>query len=121
MRKVKLSHEIELGHTDALMKGPANFPITSKEYKIQAIPAGFQSFVKDYIFFGQLPKRLVIGMVHNEGFAGAVGRNPYNFNFKHFNVNYLQLYTDGEPVLSKPLKLNVGEEKYLDAFKTLYN
>ena len=68
---------------------------------------------------GQLPKRFVVGMVHNEGFAGAVGRNPYNF--EHFNVSYMQLYTDGEPVLSKPLKLNVGEEKYLDAFKTLYN
>ena len=58
-------------------------------------------------------------MVHNEGFVGAVGRNPYNF--EHFNVSYMQLYTDGEPVLSKPLKLNVGEEKYLDAFETLYN
>ena len=58
-------------------------------------------------------------MVHNEGFAGAVGRNPYNF--ERFNVSYMQLYTDGEQVLSKLLKLNVGEDKYLDAFETLYN
>ena len=119
VRKVKVSPGVQLGHTDALMKGPAKFPITRKECKILAIPAGFQSFVKDNIFLGQLPKRLVVGMVHNEGFAGAVGRNPYNF--EHFNVSYIQLYTDGEPVLSKPLKLNVGEEKYLDAFETLYN
>ena len=119
VRKVKVSPGVQLGHTDALMKGPAKFPITRKECKILAIPAGFQSFVKDNIFLGQLPKRLVVGMVHNEGFAGAVGRNPYNF--EHFNVSYMQLYTDGEPVLSKPLKLNVGEEKYLDAFETLYN
>ena len=107
----------QLGHTDALMKGPAKFPVTRKECKIPAIPSGFQSFVKDQIFFGQLPKRLVFGKVHNEGFAGAVGRNPYNI--EHFNVNYVQLYTDGEPVLSEPLKLNVAEEKYLDAFETL--
>ena len=119
VRKVKVSPGVQLGHTDALMKGPAKFPITRKECKVLAIPAGFQSFVKDNIFLGQLPKRLVVGMVHNEGFAGAVGRNPYNF--EHFNVSYMQLYTDGEPVLSKPLKLNVGEEKYLDAFETLYN
>ena len=33
----------------------------------------------------------------------------------------MQLYTDGEPVLSKSLKLNVREEKYLDAFEILYN
>ena len=119
VRKVKVSPGVQLGHTDTLMKGPAKFPIARKECKVLAIPAGFQSFVKDNIFLGQLPKRLVVGMVHNEGFAGAVGRNPYNF--EHFNVSYMQLYTDGEPVLSKPLKLNVGEEKYIDAFETLYN
>ena len=100
------------------MKGPAKFLLQEKN-KILAIPTGFQSFMKDNIFLGQLPKRLVVGMVHNEGFAGVVGRNPYNF--EHFNVNYMQLYTDGEPVLSKPLKLNVAEGKYLDAFETLYN
>ena len=75
VRKVRVSPGVQLGHTDALMKGPAKFPITRKECKILAIPAGFQSFVKDNIFLGQLPKRLVVGMVHNEGFAGAVGRN----------------------------------------------
>ena len=32
----------------------------------------------------------------------------------------MQLFTDSEPVLSKPLKLNVAQ-KYLDAFETLYN
>ena len=58
-------------------------------------------------------------MVHNGGFAGAEERNPYNF--EHFNVNYMQLNTYGEPVLSKPLNLNVAERKYLDAFETLYN
>ena len=97
VRKVKVSPGVQLGHTYALMKGPAKFPITRKECRILAIPAGFQSFVKDKIFLAQLPKCLVVGIVHNEGFAGAVGRNPYNF--EHFNVNYMQLYTDGEPSL----------------------
>ncbi len=117
LRKVKVSPGILLGHTDALMKSPAKFPITRKECKVLAIPIGFQSFVKDNIFLGQLPKRLVIGMVHNTAFAGAVTSNPYNF--EHFNLNYMQLYTDGEPVLSKPLKLNFDDGKYLDAFEAL--
>lgn len=117
IRKVKVSPGVLLGHTDALMKSPAKFPITRKECKVLAIPAGFQSFVKDNIFLGQLPRRLVIGMVHNAGFAGTVTRNPYNF--EHFGINYMQLYTDGEPVQSKPLRLNIDSGKYLDAFEAL--
>ena len=39
VRKVKVSPGIQLGHTDALMKGPAKCPITRKECKILAIPA----------------------------------------------------------------------------------
>jgi hypothetical protein len=117
IRKVKVSPGILLGHSDALMKRPAKFPITRKESKILAIPAGFQSFVKDNIFLGQLPKRLVIGMIPNAAFAGAVTMNPYSF--EHFNINYMQIYTDGVPVLSKALKLNIDDGKYLHAFEAL--
>ena len=117
IRKVKVSPGIALGHADALMQSPAKFPITRKECKVLAIPSGFQSFMKDNIFLGQLPKRLVIGMVQNTAFAGAVTTNPYSFD--HFSVNFIQLYTDGEPVHSKPLKLNIGEGKYLGAFEAL--
>ena len=31
VRKVKISPGVQLGHTDALMKGPAKFPITRKK------------------------------------------------------------------------------------------
>lgn len=117
IRKVKVSPGVLLGHTDALMKSPAKFPITRKECKVLAIPQGFQSFVKDNIFLGQLPKRIVIGMVNNEAYAGNISLNPYNF--EHFGINYMQLYTDGEPVLAKPLKLNCAEGQYLDAFELL--
>lgn len=117
MRKVKVSPGVLLGHADAMMKSPAKFPITRKECKVLAIPQGFHSFVKDNIFLGQLPKRLVIGMVHNEAFAGSIGKNP--FNFEDFGINYMQLYTDGEPVLAKPLRLNVNEGNYLDGFELL--
>ena len=33
----------------------------------------------------------------------------------------MQLYTDGEPDYLSLLKLIVAEEKYLDAFETLYD
>ena len=119
MRKVKASPGVQLGHTEALMKMPAKFPITRKECKVLALSGGVTNFVKDNIFLGQLPKRVVIAMTSNNAFAGNVGLNPYNF--EHMNVNFMQLYTDGEPVLSKPLKPNMEEGDYLQCYETLYH
>ena len=100
VRKVKVSPGVQLGHTDALMKGPAKFPITRKECKILAIPAGFQFFVKDNIFLGQLPKRLVVGMVHNEGFAGAVGITLTTLNISMLVIcNYTLMVNQYYPSL----------------------
>lgn len=118
MRKVRTSPGVQLGHADALLKMAAKFPITRKECKVVSVPAGFQTFVKDNIFLGQLPKRVVIGLVNTDAFSGHVGRNPYNF--RHKNVNFMQLYVEGEPVLAKALKPNMPENQYLRCFETLF-
>lgn len=118
VRKVRVSPGIQLGHADALRTQPAKFPITRKECKVIAVPQGFQTFVKDNIFLGQLPKRVVVGMVDSDAFSGVCTKNPYNF--KHNNLNFIQLYTDGEPVLAKPLKPNVSGKDYLECYETLY-
>ena len=118
MRKVRPSPGVQLGHAEAMMKMPAKFPITRKECKVVAASKDINTFVKDNIFLGQLPKRVVIAMVDNEAYAGSFIRNPYSF--QHMNVNFMQLYTDGEPVLNKPLKPNIAELDYLSCYETLY-
>ena len=118
IRKVKASPGVQLGHTEALLKEPAKFPITRKECKAIAVSGQVSTLSMDNIFLGQLPKRVVIGMVDNDAYAGTSTVNPYNF--KHMNVNYMQLYTDGEPVMSKPLKPNFAEGTYLQCYETLF-
>lgn len=118
MRKVRPSPGVLLGHSDALAKGPAKFPITRKECKCFAVSTGLRGFKKDNIFLGQLPKRIVIGMVGGDAFAGSVTENPYNF--QHFNINHLQMYVDGEPVRNQPLRPNTTTGKYLQCYETLF-
>jgi hypothetical protein len=60
------------------------------------VPAGQQSFVKENIFQGRMPKFLVVGMVRNAAFVGGFGNNP--FNFEPFGVSYVGLFRDGECV-----------------------
>lgn len=118
IRKVKTSPGVQLGHAESLMKMPAKFPITRKECKVMSLSKDVNTFVKDNIFLGQLPKRVVIGMVDNQAFAGSFQLNPYNF--QHMNVNFMQLYSDGEPVLSQPLKPSIADGDYLQCYETLY-
>ena len=118
MRKVRPSPGVLLGHSDALAKGPAKFPITRKECKCFAVSNGLRSFKKDNIFLGQLPKRIVIGMVASDAFSGLVTENPYNF--QHFNINHLQMYVDGEPVRNQPLRPDLASGKYLQCYETLF-
>ena len=56
---------------------------------------------QENLFLGQLPKRLVIGMVENKAFNGDKEMNPYNF--QHFDADYLALHVDGKQFPSKPL------------------
>jgi len=118
VRHVKVSPGVVLGHEEGLRLKPAQFPITRKESKVIAVSAGVTTFVKDNIFLGQLPKRVVVGIVGTQGYSGDARHNP--FNFAHGHVNYMQLYTDGEPVLSKPLRPNFNDEDYLHCYNTLY-
>ena len=57
---------------------------------------------QENLFLGQLPKRVVIGLVNNIAFSGNEAENP--FNFKHFDIDFLALYVDGLQVPSNPLQ-----------------
>jgi len=118
VRKVKVSPGVALGHEEGMRLKPAQFPITRKETKVTAVSTGVTTFVKDNIFLGQLPKRVVVGLVGTQAYAGSATHNP--FNFSHSNVNYIQLHTDGEPVLAKPLRPNFENKDYLHCYNTLY-
>ena len=121
VRKIKLSPSVQLGHAEALNKGPAKYPIHRCVMKVLSIPGGTMSFNKDHIFLGQLPKRVVVALVDNDAFNGAYDKNP--FNFKHYNMTSLVLNVAGKQIPSKPLKLNFTEpagNSYIMAYYTLF-
>jgi len=101
MRRVKVSPGVLLAHSRCLSKTTAKYPITRVEIKNFNLQAGIMSTSLDNIFFGQLPKRIIVGFVDNRAFNGNRTLNP--FNFEHINLSYLSLYVDGVQVPSKPL------------------
>ncbi|ELT89957.1 hypothetical protein CAPTEDRAFT_198372 [Capitella teleta] len=100
VRKVKVNPKIQMAHIKALEKGRAKYPLRRIETKTFSVPAGNLQATQPYLFLGQRPKRLVIGLVDNDAFNGNAAKSP--FNFKHYNMNYMAVYVDGTQVPTKP-------------------
>ena len=119
VRRVRPSPGVLAGHADAILKMPAKFPVTRKEVKTISLARGLRGVKQDSLFLGQLPKRVVVCMVDGSAFAGAFAENPYNF--KHYSMNHIQLFRDGEPVRSRTLRPNLAAGNYLNCYETLYS
>ena len=118
VRKTKLNPAIQIAHVKALDKGTAKYPIRRVDCKVFTVSQGSRSVNQENVFLGQLPKRLVIGMVDNDAFNGAYEKNP--FHFKHNKLNFLALYVDGHQVPSKPLKPDFANEKFVRSYINLF-
>ncbi|GFW82412.1 uncharacterized protein F54H12.2 [Trichonephila clavipes] len=118
IRKVRGNPGVILGHAKALEKTSAKYPINRVLCKVYSIPKGSMSFIQDNIFSGQMPKKLFVGCVDNEAFHGAFSKSPYEF--KHFNLNFIGVYVDGQPVPHNPLELDFSKDQYIRAYQTLF-
>ena len=76
--KLKITPSLCLAHERNLHQKTAKYPITPVECKVTHLPQD-KSFTHDNLFMGQLPKRIVLGLVYNREFNGDILLNPYNF------------------------------------------
>ncbi|GFS71956.1 uncharacterized protein F54H12.2 [Trichonephila clavipes] len=118
IRKVRVNPGVILGHAKALEKTSAKYTINRVLCKVYSIPKGSMSFIQDNIFSGQMPKKLFVGCVDNEAFHGAFSKSLYEF--KHFNLNFIGVYVDGQPVPHNPLELDFSKDQYIRAYQTLF-
>jgi hypothetical protein len=72
-------------------------------------------------FSGQLPKRLVYGLVRNDAYNGTYELNP--FNFQHCNVTQTAVYVNGKCHPTIPFApVYTGDNKnWLREYRTLYD
>lgn len=119
VRKVKLNPSIPVHHNKALSQGKfAKYPIRRGVVTTFTIPQNNLSMNKDNVIMGQLPRRMVVGLVSNKAFNGATNVNP--FDFKNYGVNYLALYVDGVQFPTKPLTPSFDNDQYLRSYMTLF-
>jgi hypothetical protein len=119
VRKAKLNSSVSLAHAKVLEKNTVKYPVRRVDCKVFTVSQGSRSVNQENVFLGQLPKRVVIGMVDNDAFNGAFDKNP--FHFKHNDLNFLALYVDGQQVPSKPLKPDFTNGLFVRSYVNLFS
>jgi hypothetical protein len=118
IRKVKISPSVYLAHAKTLESGTAKYPIRRVICKSFTIPAGYLDVSHEKLFSGQLPVRLIVGLVDNRAYNGDRQRNP--FNFQHFSLTEIGIYLDGQLHGLKPLKLDFAAGRFIAAYAGLF-
>jgi len=62
--------------------------------KTLTIPSVVMGVNQEKLFSGQIPTRIVIGLVRNDTFKGSTTRNA--FNFQNFRLKEISVYSDGQ-------------------------
>ena len=119
VRKVKLMPSVFLAHAKTLERGTAKYPIKRVVCKSFTIPQNYLDVSHEKLFSGQLPTRIVIGLVSNRAFNGNAESNP--FNFQHFGLSEMALYLDGQQQHAvRPIQPDYGNDRYIRAYDTLF-
>jgi hypothetical protein len=119
IKKVKLSPSVFLAHAKAFEVGNGKYPIKRVEIRSITVPAGNMDHKQENLITGQLPTRLVFGLVTNAAYNGQYDLNP--FDFKHFNLTHIGLYLDGLQQTIKPLEPDFAVDRYIDAYMSLFS
>ena len=122
IRSVKVNPTTALEHAKLLESGrTAKYPFRHVDVKSVSIPRGNLNFIRESLFQGQVPRRLILGLVDNDAYSGSYNKNP--FNFKHNKVNYLSLHCNGESIPWRPLRPKFGDDSesgHILAYQTLF-
>nr|XP_034317022.1 uncharacterized protein F54H12.2-like [Crassostrea gigas] len=100
VRKVRPTAAVLNTVNERLNVETAKYPLRRVDVKTFTIPTGTQSKISDHLFQGQMPKRIVLGLVGNDAFNGTTNKNP--FNFKNCKVKRLDVTINGETISTRP-------------------
>jgi hypothetical protein len=98
--KIEVYPAVLATHTDVLKHMPAKYPHQRTEMKTFTVMPGQYSFDADDIFQGEVPNKVVLGLVTSKSFNGDLAKNP--FNFIHGYVSEVGVLVDDTPVPQKP-------------------
>ena len=105
--KCKINPAVILSHAKMLETTTAKYPYKKSIIEMYNLAKGLLNISLENMFSGTRPDHLYVAFVSSQAVAGDFTKNPYNF--QHFNITEIALYTDGNPVGNSPIKLNFND------------
>ena len=118
IRKVKLSPSVFIAQAKAFEIGTAKYPIKRVVCKSFTVSRGNLDFSQESLFTGQLPCKLILGIVDNTAFNGAYDHNP--FFFKNYNLTQVKVLLDGISFSCLPIDVNYQNNQTILGYMSLF-
>ena len=117
VRKVKVANSEQLRLEKVLATSGGKYPLAHVVTRHFTIAAGASTADVDSLFTGQIPAKIILGMVTNEAFVGDLDKNP--FKFDHMHLNSACLIVDGRPLPAQPWQPDFKRGLYAEAYHGL--
>ena len=115
---VKVNPSVQLAHAEVLEKHPAVYPYKRSVIKTFSVPKVFFDLCIDDIFQGEVPTKMIMGIVSSAAYSGSYQKNP--FNFKNYNCSFAGFYLNGQSIPHKPFKMDYENKNYIEAYLSLF-
>jgi hypothetical protein len=119
IRRVKVNPSVMVDHSMLLQKSTAKYPIRDVIVKTPSIAKGTLITSLSDFRNGQIPSRVIIGLVRSTAFAGKINFNP--FNFQHFDLESIELFVSGVSIPhNRSLDFDYASGNYQNAYHILF-
>ena len=115
--KVKVAASEQLPLEKVLTTSGAKYPLAHVVTRHFTLAAGASTADVDALFTGQIPTKVIIGLVNNEAFIGSWTKSP--FNFAHMDLNQACLVVDGRPLPAQPWQPDFTQGLYAETYHVL--
>lgn len=118
VRRVKVAPAIEIAHEKALLKCNAMYPMHQTRTEITTISTGSSILVKEGLFGGRIPRKLVMVLLSGASINGSFDDSPIRFRGEF--VRRIDITLDGEPVADTPLSCDFNNNLFMRAYQNMY-
>jgi hypothetical protein len=117
VRRITPTPTLLLEHSELASKMNMVYPVERLFPRFFTLTQGTREFDLNNISQGQLPSRVIVGLVRSSAFSGSFTTDP--FKFEPFGLNHISLQSNGRAYPSVPLTAEFSKDFCRRAYYTL--
>ncbi len=118
IKRVDLAPQLTLAMEATLLRNMAKYPIRRVQVKAVHLPGNRLDTLTTAVISGQIPCRIIIGLVANLAYHGDYAFSP--FNFQHFDCSSIYLMAGGIQYPPVPLEMRYGTNDFKQPYVQLH-